>query len=223
MHDVAQQIIRIVLSAAGGAAVGAAGTFFAGVLLRRRERTYSVSRGKKLLFIPGAAVIGGVIGACTEGVPRPICGLLLLGVLITVSLTDWLHRIIPNETVLAILLLALAFGIPTLCGAQQFLYFDIVQSLIGLVVCFVVFAIPGLFGKKVGAGDVKLAAAVGFFLGINYALLAIAIMGLLVIVWGVLQRQMPVLAYLKSSIPMGPFIAVGLLASFILSNALPIL
>lgn len=222
MTEVTTYIIRIVICAVCGAGAGIAGIYLTRLLLKQRSLEYRVTPIAEKIIVAAMAIPGGAIGAFTTGIALPICGMLMLCVCVTIAITDWYQRIIPNQTVLAILVLALAFGMPTMFGAYNFLKFDIIQSLIGLVVCFVVFALPGLFKKNVGAGDIKLAGAMGFFLGINYALVAIMLMGILVIVYGLFQRKMPILSFIKSQIPMGPFITLGLMSSFLLTYALPI-
>ena len=117
---------------------------------------------------------------------------------------------IPNELVLAILILAAVFGFT---GA---IVFNIWQSLLGMVVCFVIFFLPSLFGKQVGAGDIKLAAAMGFALGLTGGLYAVAGMGTLVLLYVLIDRRMPLPQRLKTMIPMGPFLAVSLVVISIL-------
>ena len=219
MPDIESFIIRILACALLGVGAGVLGVYFAKLLLKQRGLEYSLSKKTERITVCLMALPGGAIGAFCGGYVLPICGLCLLCICVTVSLTDFTNRIIPNQGVLALLLLSLAFGIPSMCGVKGFPEFDVVQSLIGLAVCFVVFSLPGLFGKKVGAGDIKLAAAMGFCLGINYALLAIAVMGMMVILYGMLQRRLPIMGFLKTQIPMAPFITVGCMAAFILSGA----
>lgn len=209
--------LRILCGALAGVGCGALSLLWIRSLLAQRERSYDLARKEELLLTAAAAAAGGALGALIPGWIPPVCGLLLLIAALTVSVTDWMHRIIPNPVVLAIMGLKLAAGLPALLGARGFLPFSPVQSLLGLAVCFAVFELPGLFKKHVGAGDVKLAAAVGFFLGLDYALLAIVIMGILVVGYCVFQNKAPFLAFLRTEIPMGPFIAVGLLAAFVLS------
>ena len=208
---------RILLSALGGLVCGVLGILLAKFLLHRRglDDPFTAKNG----YLPIIAMLlpGAAVGAFTGGIVPPIVGLLLMICCLTVSVTDCAHRILPNEAVLAILLIKLLFGIPTLCGVQGFLPFDLIQSLIGLACCFAVFALPGLFGKKVGAGDIKLAAAAGFFLGINYALLAVMLMGVFVIIYSIVQRKVPFLSFFKTYIPMGPFIAAGLFIAYLFS------
>ena len=212
--------IRILICAAAGVVCGIVCILWVRFLLQKRKADYSLSPGKEKLICALMAFPGAAVGALLTDVVPIVCGMLLLCLCMTFSLTDWMHRIIPNPTVLGLLILKAA-GIPTLFGVAGFLPFDIVGSLLGLVVCFLIFSLPALFGKKVGAGDVKIAAAMGFFLGLSHSLLAVMIMGLLVILFGMMQRKMTILNYLRSMIPMGPFIAIGLFVIYLGSFYLP--
>jgi prepilin signal peptidase PulO-like enzyme (type II secretory pathway) len=64
----------------------------------------------------------------------------------------------------------------------------------------------------VGAGDVKLAAALGFCVGIPGCLYAIALMGLLVFLCIMLTGRETFLMMIKRLVPMGPFMAAALIA-----------
>ena len=94
--------------------------------------------------------------------------------------------------------------------------FRVLSSLIGMVFCLLVFSAPGLMGKRVGAGDIKLAAAMGFLLELQTTLIAIVVMGVLMLGYSVFQRKMPLLVFLKTDIPMGPFLAAGMLLAWML-------
>ena len=211
------KIIRVLCFALLGSGIGAAGIFWVRAIVKKRNLTYELNQKTEWIFVLVMALPGGLLGALTAGWIVPISGLILSGICGAAALTDLIYRIIPNETVLAVIGLKLLFGLPTVFGAEGFLPFDPVQSLLGLVVCFLLFSLPGLFGKKVGAGDIKLAGAMGFFLGLRFSLIGVVIMGLLVIGFSLVQGQMPVLKFLKEKIPMGPFITAGLFTAFIRS------
>ena len=211
-------ITKILCGAAAGFCCGLAAKYWVRFLLKQRGLRYSLTAKTEWLLCIAATVLGGILGGLTEGIPMLVAGLVLLLVSAVITVTDFSHRIIPNPAVLAILLLKLLLAVPALLGVPGFPAFELIPSLIGLAACFVLFSLPGLFGKNVGAGDVKLAAAMGFFLGIYGALLAVVVMGVLVLGYGVVQRQVPVLTFFKSYIPMGPFIAVGMLAAFTASR-----
>ena len=131
---------------------------------------------------------------------------LTLFVCASVSCIDARHRIIPNELVLALLAFAIAFGA---AGATQI---DWLSSLGGFAVCFVLFLLPALFSKKVGAGDIKLAAAMGFCVGLMGSLYAVTMMGVLVLAYVAVQYRIPIVQRLKTLVPMGPFLAAALIS-----------
>ena len=176
-----------------------------------------MERGIILLLM---AVFGGCFAALFPLSAETVYYFLLMTLGMAVAITDVHHRRIPNLFLIIMLAVRICFGIPALLGAPGFPEFPIVQSLLGLVLCFAIFFAPGFFGKSVGAGDVKLAAVMGFCLGLTNALIAIVIMGILVIVWSMVQRRMPMLEYLKSTIPMGPFLAAGMVLVPILNQLL---
>ena len=162
------------------------------------------------------AVCGGGIGFCIREWLPAAGALAVLTIGLTLAVADWLCRIIPNPTVLAV------FGLKLLLMAAALLHipgaptFRVLSSLIGMVFCLLVFSAPGLMGKRVGAGDIKLAAAMGFLLGLQTTLIAIVIMGVLMLGYSVFQRKMPLLVFLKTDIPMGPFLAAGMLLAWML-------
>ena len=96
-------------------------------------------------------------------------------------------------------------------GLIGLISFQIWQSLLGLAVCFVIFFLPSLFGKAVGAGDVKLASAMGFALGLVGSLYAVVCMGALVLLYALIDSRVPLPQRLKTMIPMGPFLALALI------------
>ena len=163
-----------------------------------------------------AAVCGGGIGFCVGQWLLMTAALAILTVSFAVAISDGLCRIIPNPTILAVFavkLLLIAAALLHIPGAPPI---EILSSLGGMVSCFLLFSAPGLMGKQVGAGDIKLAAAMGFLLGFGGALVAVAVMGILVLGYSVVQQKMPLFVFLKSSIPMGPFIAAGMMIAFMI-------
>jgi leader peptidase (prepilin peptidase)/N-methyltransferase len=205
-----QAFLPVIYGVALGAALVVPARLICGLLLKQRGIAQGLERKHFWIMISSLAVIGGVIGWRAGVSFRGLYLLLLLFVAACAFYIDAKHRIIPNELVLAILVLAAAFG---LTGAIRF---QIWQSLLGFAVCFVIFFIPALFGKKVGAGDIKLAAAMGFALGLTGSLYAIACMGALVLIYILLDHRMPLPQMLKTMIPMGPFLALALVAISIL-------
>lgn len=208
--------IRILMGAALGALCGWLSLFWAGRMLQNRGREERLRSPVQKILVIASGLCGGFIGYCTGGWLPGLFALALLTVALTVGVSDWLCRVIPNPTVLALFavkLLLIALSLLKLPGLPSF---SLLSSLGGMAFCFALFFAPGLLGKQVGAGDIKLAAAMGFLLGFYDALLAVVIMGLLVVAYSLAQRQMPLLAFLKTDIPMGPFIAAGMVAAYLL-------
>lgn len=205
-----QAFLPVIYGAALGAMLAVPARLLYGFLLKQRGIAGQMERKHFWMLLAGLVLIGGVIGWRAGVTFRGLYLMLLLLVAGLAFLIDATHRIIPNELVLAILVLAAVFG---LTGAIRF---QIWNSLLGLAVCFVIFFLPGLFGKQVGAGDVKLAAAMGFALGLKGSLYAIACMGALVLLYVILDWRIPFAQRLKTIIPMGPFLALALIAMSII-------
>lgn len=212
-------IFKVIAGTAAGLIAQPAAKAFAARLLKARGKELNMKRTENLLLLLISAACGGAAAAFSGYSAESLYLLALLILCQTVAITDIQERIIPNETVLGIMVLTLIFGIPSMLGAEGFPEFNIVQSLIGLAVCFVIFTLPALFKKNVGAGDVKLAAAMGFALGLSNSLFAIVIMGGLIIGSMFMQRRMPALEYLKRMVPMGPFLAAAMMAVLIYVKA----
>ena len=181
-----------------------------GLLLHQRGIDGQMPRRHFWILLSCLAVVGGVIGWRAGFTLRGAYLVLLLFVAACAFYIDARNRIIPNELVLAILVLAAAFG---LTGQIPF---QIGSSLLGLAACFVLFFLPSVFGRSIGAGDVKLAAAMGFALGLTGSLYAIAGMGVLVLGYVLVSSNLHFSERLKQTIPMGPFLTVALVAVSVL-------
>lgn len=181
-------------------------------MLKKRNKELEISSRERLFLLVVMTLAGAAIGYRFTSLGGMAFALILLGISLMVGVIDWHFRIIPNGLWEAIILISILFAIPTFFGIEGFREFSILQSILGYIVCFIVFSLPGFFKKNVGAGDIKLAAAVGFCLGLYQAMFAIVAMGLLVIGYILLQRNAPILSMFRTMIPMGPFIAAGMMA-----------
>lgn len=201
-----QEILTIAgASVAGGALKLPASALKRALLSSRGLECHEESRFERF-GLPIVMAIAGGLFAWRAGFSLRLVYLLLTLLVCTVIATvDISHRIIPNELILATLALSAIFGLTGL------IRFDILSSLAGFACCFAVFMLPCALSKKVGAGDVKLAAAMGFSLGLTGSLYAIALMGALILLYTLSERSMPLLKTMKSLIPMGPFIAAAML------------
>ena len=129
--------------------------------------------------------------------------LIFVLMLMIISITDIKFFIIPNIFVILLL-------IP---GIIELFYLFSKMLLLGGIFGLIIFLILYLlFPKGIGLGDVKLAGAIGLFLGLKLTILAIllsflsgAIVGLLLIA---LHKKS-----MKDPIPFGPFLAFGAITS----------
>jgi prepilin signal peptidase PulO-like enzyme (type II secretory pathway) len=156
-------------------------------------------------------IVGGVILVRFQLVTEIIYAFLILIICVTISVIDFHYRIIPNELLLGMLIIKILVGVLGLTGIAIFPKWNILLSLVGLVTGFIVFAIPGAFGKAVGAGDVKLAASVGFCLGVNGLLSSIVLMGLGVLAFSLIQKNKTLRNMMYDMIPLGPFMSVAMI------------
>ncbi|NLW73579.1 MAG: prepilin peptidase [Clostridiales bacterium] len=125
-----------------------------------------------------------------------------------IAAVDLVVKKIPNSMLLAlvaarILSLALRFDIEA-----------VKSSFLGFFAAAVIFAIPSFFGVSVGAGDMKLAAVAGLYLGPGGFLQAMVIMGALMSFYGIciLTRKT---GNLKTQAAMGPYLATGLIVTLV--------
>jgi prepilin signal peptidase PulO-like enzyme (type II secretory pathway) len=139
---------------------------------------------------------------------------LLISLLITaaalIALIDLLTRIVPNELVLAVLILGAAFQL-TYYGPEHLLF-----ALLSLLALFLLFTLSAvLFGfDKIGAGDVKLAGAMGLVLGFPFILEAFILMGLAVLFFCMAGLYAHKLTR-TSTFPFAPFMMLGMSASLL--------
>jgi len=91
---------------------------------------------------------------------------------------------------------------------------EIKRSLVGFFAAALIFTLPSMLRIKVGAGDTKLAAVTGFYLGISGFLQAMIIMALLIGIYGIfliISRK----GNLKSQTAMGPYMAFALITTLV--------
>ncbi|MBS1843538.1 MAG: prepilin peptidase [Actinobacteria bacterium] len=188
---------------------------FSWLVLRGRSRCChrSISARYPLTESVVAILFAAVTVRFWGDVGQVVLGLVFVSMLVAVTLTDLERRIIPNKILLvvsAIGLVVVAFVDPgslperaaAAAGASGLLF---VAAL----------AYPG----GMGMGDVKLAAAMGLFLGVEVipamliALLAGSLVGVALIVRGGAAAR-------KQAIPFGPFLALGGMAGMLAGHAL---
>ena len=204
-------VIRIVITSILGFVVSYLSKKLIPVILNKRNRVINITKNEDNILSIIGWVIGGLIGFKYDGLAMISYTLLLLGLSIMIGVIDFHERIIPNELWQSIIILKLIYCIPSLFGIKGFETLNLLESIIGYVVLFIIFLTPSLFKKNVGAGDIKLAAAIGFSFGIYNALCAVIFMGLMIIAYTTIKKDVPFLKTLESMIPMGPFIVSGMM------------
>lgn len=157
------------------------------------------------------AVTGCAFAAlvAVHGVHWRTAGYAVLAViLITAAGTDVRQRLIPNRLTVPAIAFALAWSAAVRVP-------HLTSSLLGLAIAGGLFLVIALLSRGgMGGGDVKLAAAVGAFLGLRYSLLGLflafifgAVVGLVLMALGRKKR--------KDYIPFAPFIAAGCLTAML--------
>ena len=171
------------------------------VLWTLRDAHGAISPGS-VLTQAGMAVWGAYASWRAPALPQLVLALLLTGLLTVIILVDFRVRRIPNEMVLALLVLAAIqvawSGQPTLASAA-----------LGLLVAGGIFLLLAILQRgAMGAGDVKLAAALGAVLGYPSILSGLF--------WGIMASGAAALVLLatrragrKDSMAYGPYLAMG--------------
>jgi Flp pilus assembly protein protease CpaA len=139
---------------------------------------------------------------------------ILFSLAIMTGIIDVRIHIIPNEFVAAMLIIGVA---------MQIFYFDTKNLLTSLACMFGLGALFLIVGKmlgmqKIGAGDVKLAAAMGFVLGYPDILTAVLVMSASVLVFCFIGFARFRLS-MKTMLPYAPFLMIGMAFSLILNIA----
>lgn len=204
-------IFKIVIGIVVGLVCKFASGWLEQYILDKRNLEVRTSRLEFVIVLVAAIVAGVVIMIKFQLITEIIYAFFILIICMTISVIDLHHKIIPNGLLLGMLVVKLLIGIPGLFDITIFPRWNILLSLIGLVAGFIVFAIPGAFGKAIGAGDVKLAACAGFCLGIDGLLYSVVFMGVGVLAFSMIQKNKTLRNMMYEMIPMGPFLAVGVL------------
>jgi leader peptidase (prepilin peptidase)/N-methyltransferase len=176
----------------------------------KKSEGFLFSKMYKICF----CLVNGVVWAATLLYINSLFVALLISIQITVAFIiafiDINIRIIPNELVLTIIILGIIFQ------TVSYGLYGIIGSIMSMIFIMIVFtAIAGFMGfGKVGAGDVKLAGAMGLALG--YPLIVTA-MGTMAIVLFVCILAGLALKKIKLStmLPLAPFLVAGYVFSLV--------
>jgi leader peptidase (prepilin peptidase)/N-methyltransferase len=177
---------------------------FSWVALRGRARCCGerISSRYPLTELATGLLFGAVAIAFHDDLAELVLGLVFVAVLVAVTVTDLERRIIPNKILLAGAVAGLAIVAATDPGSLP------ERALAALAASGLLFAAALAYPRGMGLGDVKLAAAMGLFLGrdIGPAMLIALLAGSLV---GLTMIARHGAAARKRAIPFGPFLALG--------------
>lgn len=136
-----------------------------------------------------------------------------ISIAISIGVVDLDLKKIPNLSVLALLAVRSAAIIYELVSGGS-VKGAVFPSLIGLAAAFILYQLPMLIGIPIGTGDVKFASAIGYCLGIFGFLQAAIVMAIglaLLLVYLTVTKKGDV----KTKVPMGPFLALGTIATIL--------
>ncbi len=159
-----------------------------------------------LSVLNGAA--WALAGLLTEHLTPTLLTSVLFSTAVLIAIIDLRIRIIPNELLLGMVVVGLAFQ------AVQFGFTAILISGICMIAMIVFFTVvAGMVGfDKVGAGDVKLAGAMGLALGYPNIITALIIMSVVFLLFSLVGIAIRKLT-LKSMLPFAPFMMIGMVVT----------
>lgn len=169
------------------------------------EKSQKIRSRKYLFLYSGLSVLGIVlILFIVHNLSNRLEMIALFCICLSIGWIDGIIRKIPNELLLLLILCKVVFLI-----VNHQLEF-IVQGFIGLAAGFFIFMIPSFWGIPIGAGDIKYAAVIGFYLGILNLFQVILIMsfGLLAfLLYLVIMKK----GNWKTAAAIGPYISFGVM------------
>jgi len=188
----------------------AAGRFLKILIRRNMEEEHRDFPSKPVVEILNALLYCAVFWK--YGFSLETLSFLIFGsILLLIAFVDFKTMLIPNWSVLLILVLGILFA---------FFNHDAswVERLIGFFAAGLVLLLIYIFSRGgIGGGDIKLMAAAGFFLGWKLTLWAMLVGSIIGGVFGVV-----ILAsgkgQLKTAIPYGPFLVIGIIGSILFGN-----
>ena len=154
------------------------------------------------------AIIWFTLGPSTTG----LAVFLYVLVFASISWHDVIHKEIPNQVIIP------CIGLSYIGGAVL-LQNGLIESLIGASVSFAIFFLIWIAPKsKLGAGDVKLAVAIGAFCGvpniifalfISFGLLIPAVIGIFIIRFINCDQSLPSETRFGATFGMAPYLSAG--------------
>lgn len=161
-----------------------------------------------------ALLFAAVVAVHHADTAQLVLGLVLVAFLVPISLIDLDHKLIPNRLTLPAAVLAIVLGTALDPSGEP-------ERLIAGAIAGAVLGLPSLLHPKgIGMGDAKLVAVLGLFLGASVAP-AFLVAFLVGTVAGVaIMMRKGVSQGRKTTIPFGPFLALGGIVGLLVGNEL---
>lgn len=182
------------------------------LMKRKKGEEYKINEGLaiKICFYLINGVIWFLSGLFIDNVLNALLINFQITLGIVIAYIDIRIRIIPNELVLTIIIVGIIF--------QTIFYgmYGLIGSIMSMIFIMIVFTtLANFMGMgKVGAGDVKLAGAIGFALGYPLVSTAMGIMAIVLLAYilvGLALRKIK----LTTMLPLAPFLAAGYIFSLL--------
>lgn len=142
--------------------------------------------------------------------------LVLVLFMIRLGTIDARQRKLPNRILAIMFAVRTAFLAVECIAAKEYWMELILSALIGMAFIGIFFFIVWVLSRKgLGAGDVKLMAVLGYWVGFSVAIGIILIALILTVVVGLVQVARKKMS-LRDALPMGPFLAVGTIVALAL-------
>ncbi len=145
----------------------------------------------------------------TAGAVRLIQFACVFEIMLCLSAVDLVTRRIPNELLVALLLVFILGEVAGGSAAQE-----LTGKLLGALIAAVVFMLPSKMGMNIGWGDIKYATVIGLGLGFAGFLQVTAVMALALGAYAVylyLSRR----GTIKSFAAVGPYLSLGVMSTLV--------
>ncbi len=172
-------------------------------------------RWSPVIWLLAGAAACGAMAYWMKSTTQSIECMAAFFLLLSLSAIDGRIRKIPNELLLALLILKI---ISLILDGQ---FPQIVPGLIGMIFGYILFLLPAKLGISMGWGDIKLAAVAGFYLGIFGLFQAVMIMAGILGLYGIFLITTKK-GSLKSKVAIGPSLSLGMLATLLFPLAINI-
>lgn len=168
------------------------------------------------IYLVTALAIGWLFPRYGYGIIDAIKAMYLIAFSVVLAYIDKKERIIPNRMLIALLWSAFIFLLVKIALNPSGWITLVGSSVIGCLVGGGIFLLSHMISRSgIGAGDVKLFAVLGLYVG-NYAVIGIMLMSLLLTAivgaFNVVRKKIE----LKQAVPFAPYVAVGVILAMLL-------